>query len=69
MGFSVAFECLQSFLHAFLKHQTCFDALQPSQSDKPEIGQILKFLIFLIFSNELAQTCELTRVHTNTKSS
>ena len=29
---SVAFVCLQSFLHAFLNDKTCFDALQPSQS-------------------------------------
>ena len=49
MGFSVAFECLQSFLHTFLNAKTCFDVLQPSQSGKPEIGQILKFLIFSSF--------------------
>ena len=30
--FSVAFVCLQSFLHAFLNAKTCYDALQPSQS-------------------------------------
>ena len=32
IGFSVIFECLLSFLHAFLNAETCFDALQPSQS-------------------------------------
>ena len=32
LRFSVAFVCLQSFLHAFINAKTCLDALQPSQS-------------------------------------
>ena len=54
MGFSVAFECLQSFLHAFLNANTYFKALQPSQSGLTEIGQILKFLLFSIPTSSIS---------------
>ena len=60
MGFLVAFECLQSFLHASLNAKTCFDALQPSQSE---------IISSSTFSNKLAVTCEHTQVHANIKSS
>ena len=55
MGFSVAFECLQSFLHAFI------NAFAKWLNRNRPNSEIPHFYLFLLFSNELALTCELTQ--------